>query len=94
LHSGSSALDFAIQGTVTQVLSVTNAPSFSSVAFTNGQFQFTVTGTTGANYVVQVSTNLATSNWISVFTNTAPFMFTDTNVTLFPNRFYQAKIEQ
>jgi len=89
---GSSALDFAIQGTVTQVLSVTNAPSFSSVIFTNGQFQFMVSGTTGINYVVQVSTNLATPDWIPVFTNAAPFMFTETNVLNFGQSFYRGLV--
>jgi hypothetical protein len=58
---------------------------------TDHQFQFTVTGTAGSNYVVQVSTNLsATTNWISLFTNTAPFTFVDSNADGFPRRFYRA----
>ena len=67
--SNSPALDLAIQGTTTQVLTATNppalAPSFSLIAFTNGQFQFTVNGTAGTNYVVQATTNLAAPNWIA-----------------------------
>ncbi len=88
-------LDFTLQGTVAPVpVIVTNppaiAPSFSLAAFTNNQFQFTLTGTTGSNYIVQASTNLAEGNWISLQTNAAPFMFVESNVDLFLQRFYRA----
>ena len=42
---------------------------------TNNQFQFTVTGTAWTNYIVQGSTTLATTNWLALFTNAAPFTF-------------------
>ena len=91
--AGSTALDFAIQGTVTQILTTTNppaiAPSFTLLTFTNNQFQFTVTGTTGSNYVVQASTNLSAPNWISLTTNAAPFLFIQSNANLFNQRFYR-----
>jgi len=66
-----------LQGVLAQVsLPATNppaaTPTFSSPAFANNQFQFTLTGTTGSNYVVQASTNLAAGNWISLQTNAAP----------------------
>lgn len=54
-----------------------------------GGFQFNLTGTTGATYIVQLSTNLASGNWLPLFTNTAPFSFTDLNCTL-PHQFYRA----
>jgi hypothetical protein len=89
--TNSTALDFALQGTVTQVV-VTNAPAlaptFGSVGFANQQFQFTVSGTAGSNYVVQATTNLNPPNWISLMTNVAPFVFTETNQ--FTQRFYRA----
>jgi hypothetical protein len=95
-YAGSTALDLAIQGIVTQVLTATNppalAPSFSLLTFASNQFQFTVTGTTGSNYVVQVTTNLAAPNWISLKTNAAPFQFIESNVTAFPQRFYRGLI--
>ena len=78
---GTSAPDLALQGTVTQVLT-TNAPasvpSFALVSFTNGQFQFTVSGTPGSNYVVQAATTLNPANWIPIYTNVAPFQFAET----------------
>jgi len=37
---------------------------------------------------VQASTNLM--NWINIYTNTPPFTFTDSIVTMFPTRFYRA----
>jgi len=58
----------------------------------NNQFRFTVNGWTGTNYVVQATTNLTTTNWISLTTNAAPFLFTQTNASLFSQRFYRAKI--
>jgi hypothetical protein len=92
--SNSPALDLAIQGTTTQVLTATNppalAPSFSLIAFTNGQFQFTVNGTAGTNYVVQATTNLAAPNWIALTTNAAPFLFTESN--LVPQEFFRADV--
>jgi hypothetical protein len=62
----------------------------SSAVFTgNQQFQFTVTGQTGANYVVQFSTNLANGVWLPLLTNTAPFIFTDTNTAASVQQFYR-----
>jgi len=39
--------------------------------------------------VIQASTNLAGSNWVSLGTNASPFTFIDTNSTSFPLRFYR-----
>ena len=69
---------------------VATPAALTSAAFTNGQFVLTVSGSVGASYVVQTSTNLAANNWISLFTNAAPFTFTDTNITASPQRFYRA----
>jgi len=89
--ANSTAPDLSVQGIVTQVM--TNAPAlpptFTLLSVTNNQFQFTVNGTTGSNYVVQAATNLAMPDWISLITNPAPFVFADTNVALFPSRFYR-----
>jgi endonuclease G len=68
------------------------APSFSSLMFTNNQFQFTVNGTAGTNYVVQVTTNLAAPDWIPLLTNAAPFSFVESNALLFGQRFYRATV--
>jgi endonuclease/exonuclease/phosphatase family metal-dependent hydrolase len=71
---------------------VATAAALTSVAFTNGQFAFTLSGSVGASYVVQTSTNLAATNWIPVFTNISPFIFTDANLTV-PQKFYRATVQ-
>ena len=68
------------------------APAFSLVTITNNQFQFTVTGTAGSNYVVQATTSLTALSWTALITNAAPFQFIESNVNLFPQRFYRATI--
>lgn len=67
-------------------------PTLSSPVFYDGQFEFLVEGTTGTNYVVLMSTNLAETNWISIITNPAPFYFTDTNAMESPFRFYRGRL--
>jgi hypothetical protein len=94
--AGNSALDLAVAGTVSQVATARNAPAavpaFTQTIFAGNQFQFTVTGTGGSNYVVQAATNLAAPNWIALTTNAAPFVFVETNVGLFSQRFYRALV--
>jgi hypothetical protein len=65
-------------------------PVLLSLIASNNQIQFTLNGTSGSNYVVLASTNLALPNWISVMTNAAPYTFTESNT--FPQRFYRAII--
>jgi hypothetical protein len=65
------------------------AAVLTQAGFTNGQFVFTLSGSVGASYVVQTSTNLAATNWIPVFTNVSPCIFTDANLTA-PQKFYRA----
>jgi DNA/RNA endonuclease G (NUC1) len=95
--AGSAAPDLAVQGVVTQVLT-TNAPaavpSFTLVTLANNQFSFTLSGTAGTNYIVQATTNLAATNWISLATNAAPFVFVQSNADSFGQRFYRAQIRQ
>lgn len=91
--TGGTAPDLAVQGVITQVLTANApamAPTFTLIRFANHQFQFSVAGTTGSNYVVQATTNLYLANWIPVYTNVVPFIFTETNV--FPQRFYRSLV--
>ena len=73
-------------------LTVTGPPPavLLSPKYTNGGFQFTLAGEAGSNYVIQSSTDLTVSNWVSRVTNTAPFTFVETNFALSPQRFYRA----
>ena len=83
--------------TVSGTAMITNPslPTLGSVIFTgNHQFQFTVTGQAGTNYIVQFSTNLATSIWLPLLTNAAPFTFTDTNPATSAQQFYRAVSSQ
>jgi hypothetical protein len=67
------------------------AATLSSPAYPgNNQFQFDLTGQAGASYVIQASTNLAGTNWISLRTNAAPFTFVESNAVLYPLRSYRA----
>lgn len=54
--------------------------------YSSGQVQVTVSGTSGANYIVQSSTDL--TNWVSVMTNAAPFTFTESVSST--QKFYRA----
>lgn len=45
-------------------------------------------GVTGLDYTIEASTNLV--DWVPVCTNTSPFVFTETNPGLYPQRFYRS----
>ncbi len=64
------------------------AAVLTSITKTSGQFGFQVVGSEGSYYVVQASVDL--KNWVSVETNASPFLYTDTNVNGFAQRFYRA----
>jgi hypothetical protein len=73
------------------------APALASV-FTNGnKIGLQLNGVPGARYLVQATTNLTSPNWQPVFTNTADrfgnCMFTDTNSTTRPDRFYRTVLQ-
>ena len=66
---------------------LTNAP-LTSAATTSSGFNFSVNGTAASRYVVEASTDLI--YWVAVATNTAPFVFTDTQSSQYSHRFYKA----
>jgi M6 family metalloprotease-like protein len=55
----------------------------------SGQFEFDVAGSVGTDYVVLASTNLL--DWVPVLTNTAPFVFTDSDAAKRTGRYYRAR---
>jgi uncharacterized repeat protein (TIGR01451 family) len=76
--------------TSVSVVSSTPPQLSASLSGTPGSFQFTVTGQSGQEYIIQASTNLV--NWVDVYTNpdyTAPFNFVDPNETNYTSRFYR-----
>jgi hypothetical protein len=71
----------AVEQTAPAILAAVAPPA-------SGQFALSVTGTAGAFYVVQVSTDLI--NWSAVATNQSPFTFLDTDAPKYPQRFYRS----
>ena len=98
-----SIFKFQVQdqnGTTTnKVLSITINPKpvLGSASWLTNQFQMRLTGASNQNYTVQMSTNLSSTNWISLFiTNnmtTNSFLLTDPNATN-QQRFYRILIGQ
>jgi hypothetical protein len=64
------------------------AATLAPAAHVSGQFALTVAGASGHQYVVEASTDLM--HWVPVQTNTAPFIFVDTNASQFGQRFYRS----
>jgi len=67
-----------------------NAGSGSNVT---PQLRLSVQGQTGPDYILMASTNL--TNWSPISTNTPgtfPFVWTDTNTSQHPKRFYQVRL--
>ncbi len=81
-------------GSATSLVAVltvlTSEGTLAASLVTNNTFKFTMSQVIGLNYIVQANTNLNTSNWVSLVTNTAPFTITDTAFTNNPQRFYRA----
>ena len=68
-------------------------PQVSSLFYSSGILSLTINGDAGPDYIVQVSTNLAT--WENLFTNpapTPPFNWSDSNAGNFKLRFYRVKL--
>jgi len=76
----------ACEGTVRFVDS-TGIPLISAQYDTNG-YSISLDGAPCTSYVLSVSSNLF--DWLPLTTNTSPFIFVETNLDLFPQRFYQA----
>lgn len=64
-------------------------PELSNPHWSDGQFQFTLTGETNVNYVIQASTNL--QSWTSLATNSSPNASRDITINAPDSRsFYRA----
>jgi hypothetical protein len=83
--------------TAYQVLSITINPALvlGSPSWQGNRFQMRLTGATGQNYTVQMSTNLRSTNWTSIaLTNSATtnsFIVIDPNATD-KQRFYRVEV--
>lgn len=94
--ANSTAVDFSIDGTVNSISAPPGppalAPTLNNPALVGGQFQFTLTGTTSSNYVIQATTNLDGGTWQPVRTNAAPFLFVETNALSSPQHYYRGQV--
>jgi hypothetical protein len=75
------------------VVSFIPVPSLGSEdASSSGQFRFLLNGTANQNYTLQVSTDLSSTNWTTLYTTNNPatgsFLLTDPNATN-QQRFYR-----
>lgn len=80
----------SVTSATAQLTVLNHAATFADALWTNQTFQFTVAREVSFNYIVQVSTNLSTTNWVSLSTNAAPFTYTVTDATNSPQRYYRA----
>lgn len=90
--ANSTALDLAVQGTVTQILTATNLPGIQAISFAGGNFSLTITGAVATSYTILATTNLASTNWTTLLTTnpaSLPFTFVDTNRLM--QRFYRVR---
>jgi hypothetical protein len=73
-----------------QTLSIveTDIATLTSVQYSEGGFTFLLSSLPGLTYRVETSRNLF--DWSAVTTNTAPFVFTDTNAMSSTQSFYRA----
>jgi hypothetical protein len=60
------------------------------LSLATNQMQFTLTGTTSSNYVIEVSTNLSTGGWSPIYTGAAPILFSEPATN--DQRYYRGKI--
>jgi hypothetical protein len=74
------------------VVNPLSAPGISTISFAGGQFSFSVSGQSGPDYAIEISTNL--TQWNNVFiTNSPALPFTWTDATTnSPVRFYRVKL--
>ena len=68
-------------------------PTAASIVLNGGQMGFQVSGQTGPDYAVQISSNLFDWNTLFITNSPAmPFSWTDTNAATLPAQFYRIKV--
>jgi hypothetical protein len=66
-------------------------PTVGLIALSAGQISFVVNGDIGPDYTILSTTNLGQPDWQPLFTTNSPvtpFTFVDTNLNIYPTRFY------
>ena len=95
-YNVSVANSLGVTNSPAAVLTVLVRPFLVSPQMTNGVFKLTLSGgNTNRSYYIDVSTNLAVTNWtvLAAVTNVSgQILFTDTNVPGAFSRFYRARL--
>lgn len=90
-QAASTADDFAITGNLTPLTGpAPSAPNLTLLTLSGGQVQFTLTGTAGTNYVVEMTPSLEAGAWSPIHTGAAPILFTEPATNA--QRFYRGKL--
>ncbi len=90
-QANTTAPDFAISGTIAPLAGPPAiAPTLTLFNVVSNQFQFTLTGTTSSNYVIEVSTNLNSGAWLPASTGAAPILFSEPATN--DQRYYRGRI--
>ncbi len=77
----------------TVIVNPLTLPSLSALTLSNGQLAFEVSGQSGPDYAVEISTNLSAWNTLFITNFPAmPFSWSDTNAAAMPLQFYRVKI--
>ena len=85
---GGNTISPAVSSTPGNASQQASAAILTALPHAAGQFNFQLTGTTGAKYAVQATADLV--HWTTITTNTAPFTFQDSTVGTSSQRFYRA----
>jgi len=90
--ANSSAPDLALSGSLTPVEAPATLPAtLVNPGYAAGQFQFQLNGQTGAAYVIESTTNLSGDGWVPAVTNTAPFLYWESNASVAPAHLYRGR---
>jgi hypothetical protein len=88
----STAPDLIIQGVITAQSGPPAAtPTLSLASVVSNQFQFTLTGTAGSNYVIESATHLPATAWTPVRTGAAPILFSQPATNA--QQYYRGKVQ-
>jgi hypothetical protein len=90
-YASSTAPDLAVSGSVAPPPGPPpTAPTLTLFSVTEGQMQFTLTGTAGSNYVIEVTPTLEWDAWSPVHTGAAPILFIEPATE--DQRYYRGKV--
>lgn len=67
-------------------------PELRDVLWAEGRFRFLVTGSTGVLYVIEATSNMCSAAWTPLYTNAAPYTFSDPAADSVPQRFYRGRV--